>query len=553
MDTFHTYLDEKSFSAKSFWQFLHENKAVVIVSALTILFVYGAKLTSICFGVDTELRIATNGYLNWLSIGRFGLVGLQKLWTNFLPQKELFNPYFAVILGCIFLFFSALLWCFLIELFSCGRIKKSGYIPFAVMFISHQVWCEQIYFVLQSAECLCITFLSPIAVYSLFRGVEKSSAQKTMLGILLTVFSISVYQGVLILIYCGIFALFVLYKENTNHTEKEYTRFCLMLLGVMLFSVFLYFALNKAVQMMFHIEKSDYLSKMIGNDRKSVVWTFLNLGVYVYKLVFAHCPLVIHIAEPIMARTARTGWKAVEQIRGCSLMSNILFAPSVIIYMFFVLQQKQKSFFYLSAAVCVPLCCFVLVFLGGGDAPLRSQYVLPFSLAFMMLYDISMIKKRTAYLVAIALFSLCGIKQTLVCAMLNYSDVMRYEADVRLSSEIAERIAESNADKETPVFLYGVHHPQFSGNYIKGEVCAYSPFEWVSGEELTDSTSRGIAFMKTQGYNFTAVKGEDSQLIKKAREAAESMQNFPYPNSVQNRGDVVIVRLSESSYNPKTE
>ena len=545
------YIEEKPFSFKGFLQFLKENTMLVLISALTIFLVYGAKLTTICFGVDTEHRIATQGYLNWLQIGRFGLVALQKLWCNFLPNKELFNPYLSVIFGCMFLFLAALLWCFLLEVFSGGFIKKIAYIPFVIMFISHQVWTEQIYFALQSAECLFITFASPIAVYAMFLGTVKKDIKRITLGVLLAVFCTSVYQGVFILICCGICAVFVLFKENTKLESKEYTRICITLFALMLVCAMCYFILNKIIQMILQVEKSDYLLKMVGNDRKSVKWAILNIGVYIYKLVFAHCTVISRIAEPIMARAARTGWKAVEQIRESSLMANILILPAVIAYIFFVLKSEKKSVLYIAAAFCVPLSCFVLVLIGGGDAPLRSQYVLPFAIGFVMMYGVSRIKGEIFFKLAVALFLLCGIKQVFVCSMLNYSDVMRYKADVRLSNYIAQKIKEVNTNEDIPVFLYGVYHPRFAGNYIKGEVCGYSSFEWDNGVNLTDSTSRGIDFMKTQGYNFSPVKLEDTQLIEKARLIGETMSDFPSTDSVKNVGDVVVVRLSESSYKDK--
>ena len=435
-------------------------------------------------------------------------------------------------------------------MFSDGSIKRSAYIPFAVVFISHQVWTEQVYFVLQSAECLFIVLLSPIAVYYLFYGSAKSSIKEIGFGFLLTVFCTSVYQGVLILIYCGIFALFVLFKEHTNLESKAYTRLCITLLVLMFASAGAYFAANKIVQLALHVRQSDYLVNQLGNDQNSALFTVVNLGVYVYKLVFAHCPPIAHIAEPIMAKTARTGWKAVEEIRTTSLMSNILLFPAVILFVMQILRNTKKSFLYVAAAFCVLLCVFALPIAGGGDAPLRSQYVLPFAIAFVLLYAASKMNGKV-YQICIILFALCGARQTLVCSMLNYSDVMRYKADVRLSEEIAERIHSIGVSPEIPVFFYGVHHPQFSGNYIKGETCACSPFEWAGADDTVDSTYRGVAFMKTQGYNFSAVKADDEALIQRAREAAETMADFPLPNSVKNMGDVVVVRFSETLYQPK--
>ena len=119
-----SYLDEKHFSFKNFLSFLSENKLLVFISTITIIIVFGVKLTTISFGIDSEIHIDTKRYLNWMEIGRFGLVGLQKLWSNFLPNQELFNPYLAVFLGCGFLLLGTLLWCFAIDLFSNSTIKK---------------------------------------------------------------------------------------------------------------------------------------------------------------------------------------------------------------------------------------------------------------------------------------------------------------------------------------------------------------------------------------------------------------------------------------------
>ena len=254
-----TYLDEKHLTPKSFFLFLKDNKPLVFISITTIFIVFGVKLTNICFGVDTELHIASDRYLNWMEIGRFGLVGLQKIWTNFLSNNELFNPCLAAIFGCSFLLSGVLLWCFVIDLFSNKSITKLSYIPFSILFISHQVWTEQIYFICQSAECLFIVLLSPVSVYLLFKGTCTVNLKKIIIGFLLAVFSVSIYQGVIMLICCAIFAMFLLFKENTELQIKDYMKICVILLLLMLGIVVFYFILDKAIRFFFHVEKSDYL------------------------------------------------------------------------------------------------------------------------------------------------------------------------------------------------------------------------------------------------------------------------------------------------------
>lgn len=54
--------------------------------------------------------------------------------------------------------------------------------------------------------------------------------------------------------------------------------------------------------------------------------------------------------------------------------------------------------------------------------------------------------------------------------------------------------------------------------------------------------------MKVMGFHYQTT--QDEALIQKARIAAESMVDYPSPGFVQNLGDVVVVRLSESTYIP---
>ena len=201
------------------------------------------------------------------------------------------------------------------------------------------------------------------------------------------------------------------------------------------------------------------------------------------------------------------------------------------------------------SSICIILCVLAFPLMGGGNCPLRSQYVIPFAFSFICLYvvnSISEYKNKLAYKIYLFLFILCGTKQAFISSMLNYCDVMRYQSDCRLSSELSERISNVCRDSDVPVVFYGGHNPQFSSNYIKGEVCGYSPFEYDEGSSITECTSRGLSFMKTQGYNFNTTS--DLELINKARKEAEQMSDFPNEGSVRNLGDIIIVRLSKSSY-----
>ncbi len=544
-----TYLDKKHFSSTEFILFLKQNKLLFFISIVTTLIVYIGKLTNICFGVDSEIHISTNRYLNWMEIGRFGLVCLQKLWTNILPNKELFNPCLAVFFGCTFLFFGTLLWCFVIDMLSNNSVKNFCYIPFAVLFISHQVWVEQIYFVCQSAECLFIVFLSPVVVYLTFKGICTRNLKKTISGFILAIFCVSIYQGIVMLIFCSIFATFLFFKENSNLEKNEYTKICISLLLLMVGIVVVYGILDKCIQLIFHVEQSNYLVGQLGDENRSIFRQILKLGLYFYSLFFGNFQPINNILDPFLVKFARTGWTAIKGMHEQNLMANIIYFPFFIVFYVKVFKNKKISFLYAMSALSIIFCILAFPILGGGGVPLRSQYVLPFAISFIFLYVTNSFEKskyQAVYKICMFLFIICGARQVLISSMLNYCDVMRYKSDCRLCSEISEKINTVCDDSKIPVFFYGVHHPETTSNYVKGEVCGHSPFEWVDEKEFFDCTVRAVAFLKSQGYNY--LPANEKSIAKKARKAAENMPDFPAQGCAKNLGDVIVIRLSESLY-----
>lgn len=279
----------------------------------------------------------------------------------------------------------------------------------------------------------------------------------------------------------------------------------------------------------------------------SIFKRILHITLYLYNLIFANIEPLNDFVKSIVAKVARTGWNAAEQNVQPNLLTNILYAPGIIIFFIQIIKNKKRSFLYFMSAICVLLSILALQFAGGGG--LRAQYVLPFSFGFILLYATNCLcnsKCTLLYHVSFLLFMLCGMKQVLISSMLNYSDVMRYKTDCRLCFELSEKITSVQTNSETPVLLYGMYKQQLTSNFLKGTPCGYSPFEWDAGLNISDCTSRGIAFMKAQGYNFIPVTDETS--IKKARIEAKNMPDFPFQGCVKNLGDVIVVRLSESPY-----
>ena len=332
-------------------------------------------------------------------------------------------------------------------------------------------------------------------------------------------------------------------EKNSIFNFKNKMRFCIILLVVMLLSVLLYFVFNFFVQHLLGVEKSNYLTQNIA--KQSFLQTIIRFCGYIYTLVFANC-VPDSFLKMLLVKLAPTQIHIFELMKNISHMATVFIIPSTILFFINVYKSSKKYIFSLFSSICMILCVVALPLLGGGMVALRSQYVLPFFVAFLFLYISSKTKNKWQTLCFI-LFMLVASRQTLICSMLNYSDVIRYNYDVRLSSEIASRIIQTGANKETPILLYGKSKFDFNNNFLKGEAIAHSSFAWdtqYNSEKYC--TSRGIAFMKLHGFYFTEVN--DTKLIEKAKEFAKNMQDFPHKESVCNLGDVVVVRLSESEY-----
>ena len=135
-------------------------------------------------------------------------------------------------------------------------------------------------------------------------------------------------------------------------------------------------------------------------------------------------------------------------------------------------------------------------------------------------------------------------------SLANYTDCLRYQQDKMVAHDIHRELQRQECGG-LPVILYGEHSSRYFIAHKFSEVSGHSIFEWTHPKDHKDSTDRGLLFMRALGYDYAST--DDEALIQKARLAAEAMVDYPQPGFVQNLGDVVVVRLSETSYKADTE
>jgi len=544
------YFNMEEVTVAGFCNFCKNNIPLIITVSIALFFTYGIRLFWHSIGIDTDLFMADkSGMLQWsLRIGRFGNALLSKLWYI----KE-FNPYTAFFTAFCLIWFFTISWCYIIAIFSKDTVRNNKLIPFALLFMTMPVWAEQFYFLLQAAENALIISMCPYVIYLLFKGFFDKENKKIICAFIMLVFIISVYQAIVLLFCCGVFACFVLLQENSEYEPQIYRRLCLKISITLVVSLIVYFFIDRIIiPNVFHIEKSRYLDDMNAWGQKSIRENIISLFLLCYTLTVGHIPLVQNIVNPIIARHTWAGMQAAEFFGTVSRISgNVLLLPATVLFLIkiaFVMRNTIPSgrrFLYMLSGIGIPLCTVLMALAGGNWPPMRSHYALPFASAFMLFYLIRIYKKKAALIVT-CLSLLVAVYQAEITAQLFYSDQIRYNEDVRLAYELNNLIMQVQPrNRKLPVVLIGQYKIslQFRENFLQGDAIGHSVFDLE--KDPYETTGRGLSFMRSLGKNFDM---PDENQIEQAFKEATSMPPYPDPGCVRRMQDYIVVRISEKMY-----
>jgi len=351
---------------------------------------------------------------------------------------------------------------------------------------------------------------------------------------------------------CGVFICFVLLQEQSDYEPQVYQKLCLKLFITLVVSLALYFFIYRIIiPAVFHIEKADYHDTEWVKETplKQIILRILLLG---YTISIGQIPIVQNIVNPIMLQYARTGLRGVENIIIVSrLLGNIFLLPIVIIFLtkiYVVMREiipRGRQLLYMLAGIGIPLSIMFLSIVMGNKPPIRSLYALPLASAFMLFYLIKLYKKKAALIIT-CLSLLLSIYQAQITAQLFYSDRLRYDEDVRLAYGLNNLITQVQQENDKlPVVLVGRYRTasRFQTNFIQGEVIGHSIFEWSNN--CIDTSSRGLAFMKSVGFNYDM---PDENHTEQALKVAVSMPSYPDPGCVKRMKDYIVVRISDDLY-----
>lgn len=533
---------------------------VILISVLIIL-IHFSKISSNVIGIDTEnlIKEQRKFYRGWLDIGRYGLVFLKGMFGGY----DQFNPYFAGLMTIVFLIAAVLMFLYLWEKTSGNAFNGTHDIGIrdirctvcwtagAILWASHPVITEQLYFSLQSMEVCFSILLTAAALICVFEWQEGSrrGVGKVLLptACLLLLVSFSTYQSFVELFIFGTVSVVLLKGlDLVMAKEDEISAGRLIKMVIPYFLVFLTaFAGNMVLTRLF-FAGSSYLNEQIewgsapASDilvsiMKQIAKTFTGIGAVHYDITFGMLTIsTIGLFIVLLLKHGRHGKGSLGMM-----------------------------LFFLASLIITP---YLLLVICGGNAAVRSQLVLPaltglyayidLNICFRFIEDIEnedkkeaatkfkIILVRAAAVAAIFICTLAAWRQTKVTEALYYTERMCYEQDVAIARELISKIDEERGHNWYPVVFIGTYDFKENHAAIMGETIGRSFFEHDADAEprFYWSTRRALGLMHVLGYNYEQVV--DPELIGIAMEDSKYMPEWPNEGCVQVHDDMIIVKMS---------
>jgi hypothetical protein len=516
---------------KQYKKFIASHKGLLIFNAAAVLIVYGVCFISDTVFLDTDnMMVHQMSTLDWLPIGRWGSVVLQKLF-----HLSAFNPYFSLALA--FIFIVLFLETFSFFFYSVSGEKEYPFWIFCGLFISHPVFVYQWFFKLQNPEVAFSIFLIALSLILIFRWIRTDRKVFLVTGVLIMPVAFTTYEANYALYLSGALAGFLLLKGIRRGKEAwtvclklALTFLCGAAAGFGISRIFLNPTVNDAyATFLWTKAPAAQCLKNIGEYLKGVL-----LGVnqncgkgYTFMLLAAAAAILFHLPR-VKERIRETG------------------APLVIAFFLFLLSA------------------FTMPILLGQASTYRNQYTLPFVLAAGLMASAAsfdqerqeLMRGKAAGLlskmpglagIAVLAFILAaGLQQTQTTMRLWYTDRVRYEQDCSMLDSIVSDMHQAGiSETNQKVIFYGTWEAPLNPACVtQTEFIGRSYFDSSSYKNEISFSNQLYLFAVIRGYAFAA-PGE-TEADEAGKEAA-SMPSWPEKGYIRQENGYVIVKLPSQS------
>ena len=501
-----------------FGSYIWWNRWFIIVYMLVLFLVYGAWFYGNNLHFDTEVFV-NNPYTtyNWLDIGRYGLV-----LTEYIFGLRLFNPFVATSFGFIMLWFSGILFGYLIW----RTLQELSYVTilFGLFCFISPILVEQLYFDIQIFQIAWAYCLCAIGAGLSYYGILRKSVLVKSLAILCMIWAFASYQTFVVIHIAIVIVCYILLyhrwtiKGTREVTSSEYGKLIAWQIGLFCIAMVFNTVITK-----FFFSSSNYLN---GN----IAWGKMKIGQIVENL--------------------RNYF--VQALLGNGIFYTVffgIFSLLTITQLYYnVIKTKDKPirWIYFLAGVGVQLTPFLLAVCVGQKTVIRSELVYPFVVASDILILMGTSEKKLTRMVYIILATLMLVEQANLVTRMIYTDKIRTQEDIRLFEEIDRKIKEIAPEKKTVAFV-GTYKAKLNNSCIRGDLIGLSitDFDFTGIPHYFWGSYRICTLLQTQGFSYINVTQEQ---MYEARVRALKMPSWPKAGSIIDAGEYIIVKLSEDQW-----
>lgn len=490
----------------------------ITVTSIILMLLYSVRAFSTDYYVDSEI-INTKEYLyNWDSIGRFGLIWIKKL-----TGLDWINPYMEAALFLIALSLVACLAMSLIKYLE-SDIKDVFLVVFALLALVYPTYADQFLFRFQSFEVTLAMLFVVLASYLLVLFLDKKYIWMYVTSITLLVLSFAVYQSManLMLLFYGALLMFLCRKRDAQYVKKGFL--FSMIQFVSSFGV--YFLIDKIFY-----NDGTYIAGKIGWKTDSVSVCVQNIKDYVKDIVFANNPFYTRVFS----------------------ITVILFVTAVIFSLSKVTKKEEyKIISTLIGALVTVSSPFYLTVIQGRKADYRAQIMLPWCIAFMWIYAVTVFAsygKKTMERIA-PLLLLVGIVSIFVNASETerffYTESVIAKNDKILATGLINDIEKCDTDKKV-VFIGKREEGANASCYTTKDVLTYQTIsvyrlDCDANPMYYHSTKRILGYFETMGFKYNRPDETD---MNEAYEISKEMPVYPTEGSIKETENLIVVKIGE--------
>lgn len=491
--------------------FLKEKKYYALFCFVIIALTYWPKIVFENYSIDTEDFIANGketGFMQWLSIGRYGLFLMKQFITGYDLNIRVANVVTYTILCVIVIYLGYIFFQV------CGGLSASELSVIPLLFSTSAILLEQLNFVLQSVEVAFSYLLIFLSVHLIYLSAERKNSKYLIGSVLFCVMGFSVYPSNYVAFVA--FSIMVILCLLINMEQLSFTEYLIFISPYVLVFVVSLILNNLLFQLfltLYDAHKIDYVESGIIWGKKPIWKIFEGMGTELEKIYLFPDNVYYTYALPL----------------------------GIILTILLLLTRKKNRLWLMLSALGLLLVSNANIIVLGQIGPVRTLApIIPLVTAFLFLFVSHRISKWPVKVAVFCFAIFFGVIQMKQTSHFGIQENNKFQEEVAYVHQLTDKLKNqgiTDLSSYKLVALGAKHFPVEDEDY-QGDVLGKSFFEWDHGSRIGSSGRIG-GFFNALGYKVQKIDSKDYQ------KAQQNVQEQPMQvDDVRVVDDLIIIKVS---------